>query len=166
MHSPMSDEISHHESEPALIRAAHPSEAEMVAALVRAAFMTVAEEIGIDIPPLHETADDVRVTFSAGDAVLVAVIEGIVVGTVRGETMSSGDIMVRRLAVLPSHRGHGIARDLMLALEGAYPDARRFELFTGADAAGPLALYESLGYQLMKQSDEVGVALVYLEKCR
>ena len=162
----MSDEPSHHESAPVLIRRADPSEAEMVAAIVRAAFATVAEEIGIDIPPLHESADDVRATFAAGDVTLVAVIDGIAVGTVRGDTLPSGDIMVRRLAVLPTHRGHGIAHSLMVALEDAYPDAQRFELFTGATASGPLKLYESLGYRLMAHDGDVGVPIVYLEKHR
>jgi len=162
----MSDEHSHHEFAPVLVRRADLSEAEMIAAIVRAAFTTVAEEIGIDIPPLHETAEDVRATFAAGDVTLVAVIDGIAVGTVRGETLPNGDIMVRRLAVLPTHRSHGIARQLMLALEDAYPDVNRLELFTGAMASGPLSLYESLGYTLMAPEGDVGVPLVYLEKCR
>ena len=162
----MSDEPSHHESAPVLIRRADPSEAEMVAAIVRAAFATVAEEIGIDIPPLRETAQDVCATFVAGDVTLVAVIDGIAVGTVRGETLPNGDIMVRRLAVLPTHRGHGSAHSLMLALEDAYPGAPRFELFTGAMAAGPLKLYESLGYKFMAQDGDAGVPIVYLEKRR
>ena len=162
----MSDEPSHHESAPVQIRRAEPSQAEMIAAIVRAAFTTVAQEIDMDIPPLHETADDVRATFAAGDVTLVAVIDGIAVGTVRGETLPNGDIMVRRLGVLPTHRGHGIARRLMVALEDAYPDAKRFELFTGAMATGPLKLYESLGYELMAHEGDAGVPIVYLQKCR
>ena len=95
-----------------------------------------------------------------------AEVGGAIVGTVRGETMGSGDLMVRRLAVLPDCRGTGIARGLMAALEAAYPEARRFELFTGAEAAAPLALYESLGYRLMKSRATPDVPLVYLEKHR
>jgi predicted N-acetyltransferase YhbS len=156
----------HDESAPAQIRCALPSEAEVIAAVIRESFATVAAEIGFDIPPIHESADDVLETFSAGDAVLVAVVDGEVVGTVRGETMAGGDVMVRRLAVLPANRGAGIARALMQALEDSYPYVRRFELFTGSMALGPLALYESLGYRLIEARQTEGFDLVYLEKCR
>jgi GNAT superfamily N-acetyltransferase len=162
----MSELAAPNEPGSALIRAAEPDEAEAIAGVIRAGFATVAEEIGFDIPPLHESAADVSATFDAGDAVMVADVDGAIVGTVRGETMDSGDVMVRRLAVLPANRGAGIARRLMLALEAAYPDVSRFELFTGADARAPLALYESLGYQLFEPSEAVDFPLVYLEKCR
>lgn len=148
------------------IRSADRVEAEAIAAVIRDSFATVAEEIGFDIPPLHESAADVLETFSAGDAVLVADVGGVIVGTVRGETMASGDVMVRRLAVLPANRGTGLARTLMQALEDSYPHVRRFELFTGSMAHGPLALYESLGYRLMEARRIEGFELVYLEKCR
>lgn len=149
------------------IRRATRDESEGVAAIVRAAFQTVANEIGMDIPPVHECAEDARATFDAGDATIVAqASDGALIGTVRGETMSPGSVMVRRLAVLPANRGAGVARALMCALEDAYPDAERFELFTGANASGPLALYASLGYQPMEQPRDAVEWLVYLEKCR
>ena len=150
----------------AAIRSARPEEAQTIARVIREAFATVAAEIGIDIPPLHESAGDVLETFSAGDAVIVAEVDGAVVGTVRGETMANGDVMVRRLAVLPANRGSGLARALVQALEDSYPHVRRFELFTGSMALGPLALYESLGYRLMEARQIEGFELVYLEKCR
>lgn len=162
----MDDAAVPHSAEPALIRLADPSEAETIAGVIRVAFATIAEAIGIDIPPLHEMAADVLATFSAGDAVIVAEVDGVIVGTVRGETMEGGDVMVRRLAVLPAFRGAGIARRMMRALEDAYPQVARFELFTGAEAAGPLALYESLGYRLMEPRETMGFPLVYLEKRR
>jgi predicted N-acetyltransferase YhbS len=151
-----------------VIRRATRDEADAVAAVVRSAFQSVADSIGIDIPPLHESAADVLVTFDAGDVTLVAVLpeSGELVGTVRGETMEHDSVMVRRLGVTPGHRGAGIARALMLALEHAYPDALRFELFTGAMAAGPIALYESLGYAMMQPREAGDVPLVWLEKCR
>jgi len=75
-------------------------------------------------------------------------------------------VMVRRLAVLPDVRGRGIARALMCALEEAYPRAERFELFTGAMAEGPIALYTSLGYHLIEPREDMGFPLVWFEKCR
>jgi len=54
----------------------------------------------------------------------------------------------------------------MRALEDSYPDAQRFELFTGAMATGPIALYESLGYKLIEPREDMGFPLVWFEKCR
>lgn len=148
------------------VRLAARDESEAVASVIRDGFATVAAAIGRDIPPLHESAADVEATFDAGDAVLLAEMDGRVVGTVRAETLPGGGIMVRRLAVLPDARGRGIARSLMRALEDAYPEAERFELFTGAMAAGPIALYESLGYRLIEPREDMGFPLVWFEKCR
>jgi GNAT superfamily N-acetyltransferase len=85
---------------------------------------------------------------------------------VRAESLPGGGVMVRRLAVLPEARGQGIARALMRSLEEAYPDAERFELFTGAMASGPIALYTSLGYHLIEPREDMGFPLVWFEKCR
>ena len=148
------------------IRRATREQAEEVARIVREGFQTVADEIGIDIPPVHESTAEVLPSFDAGEITLVAETpDGELVGTVRGERMDGGSVMVRRLAVLPAWRGRGIARALMLELERAYPDTNRFELFTGAGAIGPLGLYESLGYRLMEPRETGNVPLVYLEKC-
>ena len=150
-----------------IVRCATETEAEAIAGVIRSAFATVAESLGVDIPPMHETAADVLGTFAAGDAILVAETDRVIVGTVRGETLDGDRVMVRRLAVLPEHRGAGIARSLMCALEDAYPQAARFELFTGALASGPLALYESLGYVLFDEREAApGLTLVSLEKKR
>jgi predicted N-acetyltransferase YhbS len=146
------------------VRPARREEAAALADVIRRAFVTEELVYG-DIPPLHETAADVEMTFDAGEAVLVADLDGRIVGTVRAECISGGGVMVRRLAVLPDARGRGIARTLMRALEDAYPDAERFELFTGAMAQGPIALYESLGYQLIEPREDMGFPLVWFEKC-
>jgi predicted N-acetyltransferase YhbS len=151
---------------PAFVRRATRGEAPAIESVIREGFQTVADDIGRDIPPLHETAADVEETFDAGDVVLVAESDGRIVGTVRAESLEGGGVMARRLAVLPEARGRGIARSLMRALEDAYPKAQRFELFTGAMAAGPIALYESLGYKLIEPREDMGFPLVWFEKCR
>jgi len=151
---------------PALVRRATRDESAAIARVIREGFQSVADSVGRDIPPLHETATDVEETFDAGDVVLVAESDGHIVGTVRAEGLEGGGVMARRLAVLPEARGHGIARSLMRALEDSYPDAQRFELFTGAMATGPIALYESLGYKLVEPREDMGFPLVWFEKCR
>lgn len=149
---------------PCTIRTARRDEADALAAIIREAFATEAAEYG-DIPPLHETAADLEATFDAGEVTLVADLDGRTIGTVRGETMPDGTIMVRRLAVLPDVRGLGIGRALLVALEAAYPQAVRFELFTGDRSGMALGLYESLGYLHIGTTEIApGVTLVSLEK--
>jgi ribosomal protein S18 acetylase RimI-like enzyme len=146
------------------VRPATRDEAEKLAALVRAAFQTEADVYG-DIPPLHETAADVEATFDAGDVTLAADVGGATVGTIRGETMTDGTVVVRRLAVRPASRGLGIARALLVALEAAYPYATRFELFTGDLNHAALGLYESVGYERIGTREVApGIELVTLEK--
>lgn len=147
-----------------IIRLAHRDEAELLAELIREAFATEAAVYG-DIPPLHETGADIDATFHAGDVTLTAVQDERLVGTVRGETLPDGTLMVRRLGVVPGARGIGIGRALLEALEAAYPDAQRFELFTGDLSGVALELYESLGYRRIRTKGITpGIELVTFEK--
>jgi ribosomal protein S18 acetylase RimI-like enzyme len=136
----------------------------MLAGLVRAAFQSEAVVYG-DIPPLHETGADLEAAFDAGEVVLIAELDGRAVGTIRGETMRDGTLIVRRLGVLPEARGRGIGRTLLLELEAAYPEAQRFELFTGNLNGTALGLYESVGYlRIGTREVAPGLELVTLEK--
>jgi predicted N-acetyltransferase YhbS len=150
-----------------LIRKAVAGEAAAIAAIVRESFQTVADELGQDIPPAHEDSSEVLASFDADEVVLVAQGEsGHLVGTVRGESLEDGSVVVRRLAVLPQWRGRGIGSALVRACEDAYPKARRFELFTGAGPEGAVDMYERLGYVLMQPREVDGFPLVYMEKRR
>lgn len=143
------------------------ADAEVIASLVRGGFQSEAERYGVEIPPMREAAADVLAAFAQGDVVLFARFDGELVGTVRGHLQEDGSVLVRRLAVLPDARRKGIARALMAVLEAAYPDAARFELFTGIDTLPAIALYESLGYVRVREQEQVpGVTIVYLEKRR
>ena len=82
-----------------VVREASPLEAEMIAEVVRRSFQTVADEIALDIPPIHESAAEVLASFDAGEAIIVGLSEsGQIVGTVRGESLGEGSVMVRRLS--------------------------------------------------------------------
>lgn len=120
-------------------------------AVQRSAFARVAREFGAPIesmPPAHETLAELIDLKERGTCFLVGLTEcGDVVGTVRAELV--GDtVEVGRLAVLDTHLRRGVGTALMRGLETVFPDARRFDLFTGADATGPIELYQRLGYRV------------------
>ena len=151
-------------SQPFAIRRAKPSDAPAIAVLVRDAFATEVATYGDDLPPLRETPQVVEDALHQG-IVLVAEQEGRLVGSVRGELAKDGTCLIGRLVVLPEARRSGIARALTLELERQFPDARRFELFTGHLSAAALALYESLGYRRYREERVSSTTvLVYLEK--
>ncbi len=161
------------------VREALPEEIDGLVGIQHRAFTRVAAEIGFDpaqMPPVQETAQDVReILRDCPDAVLLAATaddpsdpgKRVPVGTVRGVPGSHGTVDVGRLAVEDGWERKGIGRALMVVLEEAFPQAERFELFTGRDATGPLRLYESLGYVLMRDEEVAPhLFLVWLEKCR
>lgn len=139
-----------------------------VLAVQRDAFTRVARMHGIDpdrLSPLQETMADLELLMEQGVVFFVAVDpEDAIAGTVRA-TLSGPTVEIGRLAVGSGHLRLGIASALMEALESSFPQAGRFELFTGAGAAVPLALYEGRGYRVFKEETAEGpVRLVWLEK--
>ena len=81
---------------------------------------------------------------------LVAAVDGLAVGC--GAVQPAGPGLglgeVKRMYVLPAHRGRGIARSLLTALEGLAGDLGydTLRLTTGVRQPEAIALYESSGY--------------------
>jgi predicted N-acetyltransferase YhbS len=146
--------------------------AEELAAALRVqheGFGRVAAQFGIpvdELPAAHETLEGLAEAVRRGASVLVARVDGEIVGTVRSWQRDNGVVEIGRLAVLSSMERRGIGRALLQAAEAAHPDATRLELFTGAEADGPLALYESLGYRVFQRDPGPHVDLVWLAKAR
>jgi ribosomal protein S18 acetylase RimI-like enzyme len=88
------------------------------------------------------------------------------VGTVRATARGDGTVDVGRLAVVADALRRGVGRSLMRAVEDRFPEARRFELFTGAEATVPLALYRSMGYRVIRTEPGDAVPVVWLAKDR
>lgn len=152
------------------IRPARAEEAAAVADLTRRAFAQQAALYEDDsLPPLSDTAESVAAEMSRGVTVLVAEdpSTGALLGAVRGEVREGGTCHVGRLVVEPGHQGRGIGRVLAAALEGCFPDAGRFEIFTGHRSEPALHLYESLGYARERlQPVNERLSLVFLGKER
>ena len=143
-------------------------DAEEVLAVIRRAFGPVAEQYGDpELPPVAETLESHRSRYQTNVVLKAIDARGRIVGTVQGEPRDSGCCYVARLAVDPAHQGRGIGRALTEALEAEFPDAGRFELFTGHKSEGSLGLYRSLGYRETKREyvDDT-LTLVWMEKVR
>lgn len=150
------------------IRRATRAELPGILAVQHDAFGRVAQMHGIEperLSPLRETRGDLELLFDEGVVFFVAVAsDGAIAGTVRASVVDS-TVEIGRLAVSSDHLRLGVASALMEALESSFPDARRFELFTGAGATVPLALYTGRGYRLFREEEVEGtMRLVWLEK--
>lgn len=147
-----------------IVRPALPADAAAIAELTHRAFASQCELYGVsDLPPMSDTAQAVLDAMQRG-VVLVAEEHGAIVGSVRGELVD-GACQVGRLVVEPTCQGRGIGRALATAIEERFSSAQRFEIFTGHLSAGPLHLYESLGY-VREREEPAGerVTLVFLCK--
>ncbi len=92
---------------------------------------------------------DGQVTVVHGDAsYLVVVLDGRAVGCGAVQRLGPGTAEIKRMYVRPAHRGRGIARQLLAALEEyalAGGDAV-LRLETGTYLPAAIALYRSSGY--------------------
>jgi GNAT superfamily N-acetyltransferase len=137
----------------------------------RAGFRRVAARFGFDdadLPPMRERLADLEGLHEDGVCTFLAFAPGQAgeraVGTVRAVVRGDGVVEIGRLAVDDSFVRRGVATTLMRALESAYPDARRFELFTGSEAADALALYARLGYAVFRLEEIDDWTRVWLAK--
>lgn len=146
------------------IEPATPADAEEILAVRLAAFADVAEQYGDpDLPPLRDTVEAVREE-STEHTLLKAVEGGRIVGAVRARVVG-GVVHIGRLAVDPPLQRRGIGTALARAIIEQFPDAVRFELFTGHLSEGPLAIYRKLGFSETHQERESdNVTLVHMER--
>ncbi len=115
------------------------------------------------IPPLTQTLDELRWEFTT-HVFLKALDDGNIIGSVRarrrGDTCAIG-----RLIVHPDFQNRGVGTELMQSVERHFPDAVRYELFTGDKSEKNIALYGKLGYrEVKKESLSPLVTIVYMEK--
>lgn len=153
------------------VREATRAELPHVLRVQRTGFSRVAARIGIDpteMPPVRESLDELERLADDGMRTFVATVPGeageVFVGTVRGQLRDDGTVEIGRLAVDTGFLRRGIARALMLGLESSFPEASRFELFTGSGAVEPLSLYAKLGYHIYATEEYEYWTLVRLEK--
>lgn len=107
-----------------VLRAATAADAAALAATIAAAFEQYRGKLKPESGAFHETTEAIAAELVRDSGAIVAERNGAMVGCVMLKLME-GDLYFGRLAVLPSERGHGIARRLVEAVED---EARRREL--------------------------------------
>jgi anthranilate synthase component 2 len=138
-------------------------DAEEILTLQKRAFRIEAERYDdYTLPPLTQTLEEIKADF-ARQHVLKATLKGEIIGSVRAHA-EAGTCHVARLVVHPDYHGRGIGTRLMHALESAFEDAQRFEIFTGDRSDPALHLYRKLGYEEFKRRGMDTHDLVFLEK--
>ena len=148
-------------------RAADEDDLDQILGVQHRAFTRVARALDIEaenLPPLNETVEDLAGLLAEGMHYFVATdAKGRVVGSARGR-LRADVVEVGRLVVDDGWQRRGVATAVMDLLESSFADARSFELFTGAEAHEPLALYAKRGYVTVRTETISGVELVWLEK--
>ncbi|MEU7769998.1 GNAT family N-acetyltransferase [Micromonospora taraxaci] len=150
----------------AIIVRAGVADAGEILTVQRAAYLTEAQHYADPfLPPLTETLDEVVAVLTGSGVVLAARRGHRLVGSVRAHLVED-TAHVGRLSVAPDQQGRGVGARLLTAIEETYAgQVARFTLFTGADSARNLQLYQRHGYRIVAhRPDPNGVPLAVLEK--
>jgi len=144
-------------SDTPVLRAATPSDAAAIAAVIAASFAQYRGQLVPESGVFRETADSVAADLSKGAGAIVAERNGEMLGCVLVEEME-GDLYFGRLSVLPSARGLGLARLLIDAVE---VEARRrglagVRLGVRVVLTGNQRLFQSLGYREISREAHPG----------
>ena len=117
-----------------------------------------------DLPPLTQTLDSINKDFMDGILFLKAVVDGQIIGAVRGETKGN-TTYIGRLIVKKELQNKKIGQTLMNEIENRLDNCKRYELFTGNKSEKNLNMYTKLGYrEYRRQPINDNLTLVFLEK--
>lgn len=148
-----------------MIDLAEPADAPEILGLVHRAFAAVAAEYEVpSLPPMEETLPDLLADFHTHTILKATAEDGRIVGSVRG-ALFHGTCEVSRLVVDPVAQGGGIGSALAREIEARFPDAVRFELFTGHRSGPALHIYGTLGYVPFRiEAVSERLQLIHLQK--
>ncbi len=135
--------------------------------LQKRAFVQEAEINGgnYGISPIKQTFTELVQEFS-DYTYLKAVVNSTIIGSVRA-VQKEDTCLIGRLMTEPVFQNFGLGTILMNAIETAFPNVKRFELFTGEASTGNVRFYLNRGYRIFDKKEDVpGVWLVMFEKLR
>lgn len=97
---------------------------------------------------------------------LKAVVNNTIIGSVRA-VQNGETCLIGRLMTEPLFQKLGLGIMLMNAIESAFPNVKRFELFTGEASTGNVQFYLNRGYRIFDKKEDIpGVWLLMFEKLR
>jgi tRNA (guanine37-N1)-methyltransferase len=147
------------------IVAARPGDAGELLTLQRACWVqeALANDSLADIPPLHESLDDVREWMLTWSTWVVR-SGGRLVGAVRGrlEDSPAGPVWdIGRVMVAPDLQGRGLGRLLLEHIQAvAAPEATSYVLFTGARSSDNIRMYKKAGFRVRTDLEAPPLAVV------
>jgi ribosomal protein S18 acetylase RimI-like enzyme len=146
------------------IEPASIADAQEILELQRLAYQEEAAIYGdYTIAPLTQTLTEMEDELKH-QVVLKATVDGSIAGSVRAYSRG-GTCYIGRLIVHPDLQNRGIGTRLMRAIEAAFTEADRFELFTGHRSTRNLYLYQKLGYvPCRRQPVNESLEMIFLEK--
>jgi ribosomal protein S18 acetylase RimI-like enzyme len=149
-----------------LIETAGREDAEAILQIQRLAYQSEAVLYqDWNLPPLTESLQELLAEFDRQLFLKATCGEPRhIVGAVRAR-LQDGTCFIGRLIVHPDFQRQGIGGMLMRQVEQRFPQARRFELFTGHRSDRNLSFYRHLGYvPFREQQLSDRVTLIFLEK--
>lgn len=149
-----------------LTERADKSDAPGILTLQLIAYQSEAEVYGDDsVPALLQTPEQLQADMDRM-IFLKAVVNKKIVGSIRGY-LADGTAHICRMAVHPFFSGAGLGLRLFREMEAQFPEAKRFEVFTGSKSTRNIHLCEKLGYAQFKTEEfSPAVSWVYLQKER
>mgnify|MGYP006420776887 FL=1 len=138
--------------------------AEEILSLQKIAYVSEAKIIDdFTIPPLHQTIEEIQSEFRH-QIFLKVELNDAIIGSVR-TCLEGKTCYIGKLIVHPKNQNTGIGKKLLHAAEKQFPDAERYELFTGQKSKRNLYIYEKNGYQIFKNIKiSEKLSMVFLEK--
>ena len=146
------------------IERASVESAEEILELQKIAYVSEAELIDdFTIPPLHQKIDEILSEFKH-QIFLKVEFDKKIVGSIR-TYLEMGTCYIGKLIVHPDYQNKGIGTKLLYKAEGQFPNATRYELFTGQESQRNLHIYGKNGYKVFKETKvSERLTLVFLEK--
>ncbi len=132
--------------------------------LQKKAFEAVAiKENNFDIQPLKQTYEEIVLEFKKRKF-LKYILNGSIIGSVRGHVDENNICYVGKLIVHPDFQNAGIGTALMKELEKYFSTCSSFEIFTSQNSENTLFLYKKLGYTEMYVKEVDNVSIVFMKR--
>jgi ribosomal protein S18 acetylase RimI-like enzyme len=116
-----------------------------------------------NIPPLTQTLEELKNEYS-NSIILKAEENSKIIGSIRAYEKNN-ICYIGRVIVHPDYQNRGIGKKMMAEIESRFPQAKKFELFTGYKDEKNIYFYTKLGYKIFKEeSHGDNLKFVFLEK--